>query len=86
MESRIYCTCSNTLKIGNEAVVEGVISRHAAAGRHLSPETVADEAFIDYNGPAPTNADSILSDVLDMYFKDNKHHISQTSYGRLTSR
>ncbi|CEO98804.1 hypothetical protein PBRA_006918 [Plasmodiophora brassicae] len=70
------------LKVSNEAVVEGmgcIIARHAAPGRHLSERSIADEAFIHYNGPDPSNADGILNDALDVYFKGGDHHFSQTS-------
>ena len=77
-----------TLKIQNEAVVEGMgstIDRHAVAGRGLSQDNYVKESFIEYNGPSSTECEGFLTAALNLYF-DGKpwrfEHTDKQSRGK----
>jgi len=45
-----------------------IVDQHATPGRHLSIESYAKEAIIDYNGPLLHEADKYLMASVDHYF------------------
>jgi hypothetical protein len=61
------------LKISNEAVVEGmcsVVHRHASTARGLSFKAYAEESIIVWNAPVAHKAEPLMTEALDLYFKD----------------
>ena len=49
----------------------GCVDVHADPKRHLSPGKYTMEAFIDRNGPPLSQADRLLVEALDSYFKEH---------------
>ena len=64
-----------SIKLSVESVAESVISvynLHNTKLRAINEETADDELFVVYNGPEIGEAEEVLSEALDLHFKDSR--------------
>ena len=73
VEITVHCICAAAVKLSVESDVESLVSRyekHLKVDRQLEQENAEDEMEISENGPLLQNADKILKQAMNAYWKE----------------
>jgi hypothetical protein len=73
VEITVHCICAAAVKLSVESDVESLVSRyekHLKVDRQLEEENAEDEMEISENGPLLQNADKILKQAMNAYWKE----------------